>query len=214
MRTISVLCYSESGPDEAERLCLSAFKEATYFDRVEIVLLVDDEEMVPEYDYMTNITYRDFDNISFLYSEQPIRFSQALNEMACRCVGEVILIGSDTMSFETKGWDDILDEEMDEYPDEIVCVKIGNTPVITKKWHDILDRVVPRNIATHEDVMCYAWLFDVATRLHRLHEIDTIDIEREPILCDSKIKTVMNWFRTDSIREQEAEALREYLVDG
>jgi glycosyl transferase/beta-hydroxylase protein BlmF len=127
--------------------------------------------------------YEGFKNIKFIYGE-PKSVSISWNDMAEQCIGDVLIMGNDDLVYQTDGWDEKLDRELDQYRQDKVYVAWMNDgingekhcafPIVSREWYECLGRFTPGcfNFGYND-----TWIFDVGKMLDRCHYIPFIKAE-------------------------------------
>ncbi len=176
---ISILCPTWGRPSGAWELAESALAMAADSRRVEIWFYVDfdDPKMVQ---YLEQLHLGP--SLHVLVGE-PISVSKSWTILAEHCSGDVLVLGNDDVLYRTPGWDDILEEELQAFPDDIYCAwfddmingsKLCAFPMVSRKWFETLGYFTP---GTFEFIYNAAWIADIAEQLGRLHYIPRVVTE-------------------------------------
>ena len=110
--------------------------------------------------------------------------SKSWNIIAERCIGDVLIMGNDDLVYQTDGWDEKLDQELDKYRQDKGYVAWMNDgingekhcafPIVSREWYECLGRFTPG---------CFhfgyndTWIFDVGKMLDRTHFMPHIKAE-------------------------------------
>jgi len=127
--------------------------------------------------------YEGFKKIEFAFGN-PMSVSKSWNIIAERCVGDVLIMGNDDLVYQTDGWDEKLDQELDQYRADKVYVAWMNDgingekhcafPIVSREWYECLGRFTP---GTFHFGYNDTWIFEVGKMLERLHYIPHIKAE-------------------------------------
>ena len=184
---ISILTPTRNRPNNCERFIKSVYNSTRTKKNVEMLFYVDnDDPAINSYkslDWHSQKEYEGFKNIKFIYGE-PKSVSISWNDMAEQCIGDVLIMGNDDLVYQTDGWDEKLDRELDKYRQDKVYVAWMNDgingekhcafPIVSREWYECLGRFTPGcfNFGYND-----TWIFDVGKMLDRLHYIPFIKAE-------------------------------------
>jgi len=110
--------------------------------------------------------------------------SKSWNIIAERCIGDVLIMGNDDLVYQTDGWDEKLDQELNIYKDDNIYVAWMNDgingekhcafPIVSREWYECLGRFTPGcfNFGYND-----TWIFEVGKMLDRCHYIPFIKAE-------------------------------------
>ena len=183
----SILTPTRNRPNNCERFIKSVYNSARTRKNVEMIFYIDnDDPAITSYkslDWHAQKEYEGFKNIKFIYGE-PKSVSISWNDLAAECIGDVLIMGNDDLVYQTDGWDEKLDQELDTYKKDKVYVAWMDDglnqdrhcafPIVSREWYECLGRFTPG---------CFhfgyndTWIFDVGKMLDRLHYIPFIKAE-------------------------------------
>jgi hypothetical protein len=182
-QTISLLCPTRGRPEKALKFCRSVLETARRPQRVEILLYLDaDDPRRSQYLQLFRDRQSDFDRLwrcAFVIGEQ-MSISNAWNELAKRCRGNLLIMAADDQLYNDRGWDDRLDTETAKYPDEIFCMwfneghwqdRLCTFPIVSRKWCQTLGYFTTGLFECLYDDM---WIWEIAKRVGRTHYIGDI----------------------------------------
>ena len=183
----SILTPTRNRPNNCERFIKSVYNSTTTKKNVEMLFYVDnDDPAITSYkslDWHAQKEYGGFKNIKFIYGE-PKSVSISWNDLAAECIGDVLIMGNDDLVYQTDGWDEKLDQELNIYKDDNIYVAWMNDninfekhcafPIISRQWYECLGRFTPGcfNFGYND-----TWIFDVGKMLDRCHYIPFIKAE-------------------------------------
>ena len=93
---------------------------------------------------------------------------------------EVLIMGNDDLTYNTKNWDTLLESEIKKFSDQIYCMwfedKLKGSshcafPIISRKWYETLGYLTP---GIFHFFYNDTWIFDIAQRIKRTHFIPNI----------------------------------------
>ena len=238
---ISLLCPTRQRPNQALRLILTVLATADLPERVEVLFYIDADDPTRE-EYIKQFQSRasDLQRLSrclFIVGD-PIGISKAWNELAEKSQGDLLIMAADDQVYNTVGWDTLLDEEIQKYPDRIFCMwfneghwgeQLCTFPIVSRQWYSTLGYFTTGIFECLYDDL---WITDLAKRVDRLHYIPDIltehfhwsygkseidaTYERKQVDRDGKIKPPvkrdMNLFlRTGHYREADARKLAKVM---
>tara|TARA_Y100000592_G_C5419912_1_gene292634 strand:- start:19 stop:1086 length:1068 start_codon:yes stop_codon:yes gene_type:complete len=183
----SILTPTRNRPNNCERFIKSVYNSARTRKNVEMLFYVDnDDPAITSYkslDWHAQKEYEGFKNIKFIYGE-PKSVSISWNDLAEECIGDVLIMGNDDLVYQTDGWDEKLDQELNIYKDDNIYVAWMNDninfekhcafPIVSRQWYECLGRFTPGcfNFGYND-----TWIFDVGKMLDRCHYIPFIKAE-------------------------------------
>lgn len=187
-RKLSLLCPTRGRPQLFERLVRSIATTATDPSRVEILSYVDDDDD-EKYSYLVECKSLAQDTevsrlLNFdLIVDEPIRTPLINNILAERAQGDVLMIANDDQVFRSAGWDRRIDEEADQFPDDIYCMwfddgryreTVCTFPILSRIWIDTLGYI---ESPMFEHFNCDLWTWQIAVILGRDHYIGDVMVE-------------------------------------
>ena len=183
----SILTPTRNRPNNCERFIKSVYNSTRTRKNVEMLFYVDnDDPAITSYkslDWHAQKEYEGFKNIKFIYGE-PKSVSISWNDLATACIGDVLIMGNDDLVYQTDGWDEKLDQELNIYKDDNIYVAWMNDninfekhcafPIVSRQWYECLGRFTPGcfNFGYND-----TWIFDVGKMLDRCHYIPFIKAE-------------------------------------
>ena len=183
----SILTPTRNRPNNCERFIKSVYNSTRTRKNVEMLFYVDnDDPAITSYkslDWHAQKEYEGFKNIKFIYGE-PKSVSISWNDLAEECIGDVLIMGNDDLVYQTDGWDEKLDQELNIYKDDNIYVAWMNDninferhcafPIVSRQWYECLGRFTPGcfNFGYND-----TWIFDVGKMLDRCHYIPFIKAE-------------------------------------
>jgi len=183
----SILTPTRNRPANCERFIKSVYNSTKTRKNVEMLFYVDEDD--PAIDAYKSLhwhaqkEYEGFKKIEFVFGN-PMSVSKSWNIIAERCIGDVLIMGNDDLVYQTDGWDEKLDQELDQYRQDKVYVAWMNDgingerhcafPIVSREWYECLGRFTPGcfNFGYND-----TWIFEVGTMLERLHYIPFIKAE-------------------------------------
>jgi len=183
----SILTPTRNRPANCERFIKSVYNSTKTRKNVEMLFYVDEDDPAIEayksLHWHAQKEYEGFKKIEFVFGN-PMSVSKSWNIIAERCIGDVLIMGNDDLVYQTDGWDEKLDQELDQYRQDKVYVAWMNDgingerhcafPIVSREWYECLGRFTPGcfNFGYND-----TWIFEVGTMLERLHYIPFIKAE-------------------------------------
>jgi len=183
----SILTPTRNRPANCERFIKSVYSSTKTRKNVEMLFYVDEDDPAIEayksLHWHAQKEYEGFKKIEFVFGN-PMSVSKSWNILAERCEGDVLIMGNDDLVYQTDGWDEKLDQELDQYRADKVYVAWMNDgingekhcafPIVSREWYECLGRFTPGcfNFGYND-----TWIFEVGTMLERLHYIPFIHAE-------------------------------------
>tara|TARA_B100000085_G_scaffold273865_1_gene289821 strand:+ start:83 stop:1162 length:1080 start_codon:yes stop_codon:yes gene_type:complete len=183
----SILTPTRNRPNNCERFIKSVYNSARTKKNVEMLFYVDSDD--PAIDAYKSLhwhaqkEYEGFKKIEFVFGD-PMSVSVSWNIIAEKCIGDVLIMGNDDLVYQTDGWDEKLDQELDQYKQDKVYVAWMNDgingdrhcafPIVSREWYKCLGRFTP---GTFNFGYNDTWIFEVGKMLDRLHYIPFIKAE-------------------------------------
>lgn len=215
---ISILCPSRGRPDLAKKMIETAIAHSS--SPVEVLLyLNDDDPLLSEYQKLIDQKY---------YIVGPDRSpAYSWNLLAELSKGDILFLMGDDATFVTYGWDKIVENAFDQFPDKIACVypyvpgikKINNPHFcVHRNWIKALGYFVPPHF--------WHWYVDTWTRVLAKEIKRYVCLENFPlpIILDPMDDTVARkdrlclrerdhwiWEKTERHRTADVLALKEFI---
>lgn len=164
---ISLLLPSRGRPDNIERLAKSALDTAARPEEVELIVYIDnDDDSYNGREYPANV---------HIYKTERTVLSVYWNMAYAKARGDILMHCGDDIVFHTQGWDTIVEQEFDKYPDKIVLLygddgdpnqekNFGTHSFIHRKWAETVGYFVPPYFSSDFND---TWLNEVADNLGR-----------------------------------------------
>ena len=183
----SILTPTRNRPANCERFIKSVYNSTKTRKNVEMLFYVDEDDPAIEayksLHWHAQKEYEGFKKIEFVF-DNPMSVSKSWNIIAERCIGDVLIMGNDDLVYQTDGWDEKLDQELNIYKDDNIYVAWMNDninfekhcafPIVSRQWYECLGRFTPGcfNFGYND-----TWIFDVGKMLDRCHYIPFIKAE-------------------------------------
>lgn len=167
---ISILCPTRNRPHNITRLWQSIEDTADDIKDIEMILYIDDDDT--SYDELKLPK-----NIKIVKGPR-IVLSECWNRAYEKSKGDILFHCGDDIIMRTKGWDTIVKDTFNEYPDHIVFVygddggtatDFGTHGFIHRKWAETVGYFVPPYFSSDFND---TWLNDVAKIIRRHRRID------------------------------------------
>jgi hypothetical protein len=182
MKNIAILTPTRARPGRLDTFIESVYQTAANPERVFCWNYIDDDD--PRVKAYTDYADRQHDNSCNLISEKD-SVSVSWNTLALYAtskeltdnVADILVMGNDDLIYRTQGWDTIVEEESNKFPDEIYCMWMEDLingekhcafPIVSRKWYTTVGYFTPGvfNFGYND-----TWIFDVAKRVGRTHFI-------------------------------------------
>lgn len=172
---VSLLCPTRGRPQAFVAMVDSALTTAGDPDSVEVVAVVDsDDRELATYVFPTSaqVVNGDSRNMSDLW-----------NAGADVATADVMMLCADDLRFRSFGWDDLVLDEFERWPDRLVNVwgDDGNEngqrathPFLHRRWVDLFGRFTPPHFVAD---YCDLWLYEVAAACGRSRQLPGLFIE-------------------------------------
>ena len=224
---IAILCPTRNRPHNIRRMVTSAYKTATYPDKIEFCFYIDDDDVVSE----KAIKELDNKNVKYVRGER-ILFSTTWNKALTLTSASICMMGGDDLVFRTKGWDKQVTDVFDGSNDKILFVfgndgawedRLGTHGFVHRNWIDTIGYFTPPYFsAQYSDV----WLDNTALALgrrvylpdmfieHMHHGLgkseidDTYKEKKERSLRDNTLQTFID---TEPKRVEDKNKLQEFI---
>lgn len=151
-------------------MCDSAFRSAAGPAAVEVRAYVDDDDRSG----YERILYPGHGRRVVVKRGPRLTHSDYWNTLAKTADGDIFMLAGDDLRFETPGWDLVVEEEFERWPDRIVLVHgddggdhdqtVGTHPFLHRRWVDTVGYMTPPGFVSD---FTDAWLDEVATALGR-----------------------------------------------
>jgi glycosyltransferase involved in cell wall biosynthesis len=212
---ISILIPTMNRPENIKRIYKSAMATADP-DNIEFVIYIDEDD-------------RSYDGIEFKRLRKVIGPRIVLSEMWNKCyevaTGPIFMHCGDDIIFRTQGWDKIVEETFESFPDNIVFVfgndgsphngSFGTHGFIHKDWVDAVGYFVPPYFSSDFND---TWLNDVARMIGRHQHIPILtehmhpDLDKGPL--DITHKERIERHQKDNVGEIYTNKLPERQADA
>ena len=183
----SILTPTRNRPNNCERFIRSVYNATTSKQNVEMLFYVDnDDPAINAYKSLelhSKKEFEDFKNIKFIFGE-PQSVSISWNDLAEKCIGDVLIMGNDDLVYQTSSWDELLDVELKQFEkDEIYVAYMEDGingerhcafPIVSRVWYNCLGRFTPGifNFGYND-----TFIFEVGQMLNRTHFMPHIRAE-------------------------------------
>lgn len=177
MKKISILTPTRERVDICERMIQSVLDTVNHPERMELLFYVDDDDpQLQQYRIMFE-TQRAFIDVRH-FEDEPMSVSKSWNVIAEECTGDILKMGNDDIIYKTRGWDDILDEEVLNYPDDIYVMWFRDGtgphctfPIVSRKWYETLGYFTP---GIFKFIANDTWIQRIGKTVGRLHPIKNV----------------------------------------
>lgn len=176
---ITLVAPSRGRPVAFEQMVRSALDHAAHPEKVEVRARLDDDD--PELDHYLWLV-EDLPHCRAV-AAAPAVMSGLWNDGAAIATGDILMLAADDLRFRTRGWDAMVREEFERWPDRLVVVwgPDGNVngqrcthPFVHRRWVEVTGHFTPSIfVADYAD----HWIYDVACRVNRLAELPDLFIE-------------------------------------
>jgi len=178
---ISVLVPSRNRPYKIESLVESINSTATYFDLLEIILYIDNDDKESQYK-VKELEAKYGNKIRYIIGER-ILLSEMWNRCYTESNGEILMHCGDDIVFRTNNWDALIREEYAKSHDKILLVygrdgicnkKLSTHSFLHRNWVETLGYFVPPYFSSDwNDV----WLMELGNRINRCVYLENIYTE-------------------------------------
>ena len=230
---ISLLVPSRGRPTDHARMIESAIEHATYPRRIEVVTYLDDDDPQVGFYWRPNRSEYHGGALGKILKGKRILLSEAWNECFRASAGEIVMHCGDDIVFRTPGWDTIVRQTFQRFPDRIVLVHGDDMSVNTdalathgflhRRWIETVGYFLPPLFSCDwNDV----WLTEVADMIGRRVKVpvitehmhysfekrprDATDIEREERGREDGV--VELFLKTKKTRISDAAKLKEAMA--
>ena len=179
----SILTPTRNRPEKCERFVKSVKNTTKEHGRVELLFYVDnDDPSMGKYRKIEEVYTTDFLRIKMF--EGPAKsVSKSWNDIAKISNGDYLMMGNDDLTYETKGWDNKLEEHLSLLEDPYYMCWVNDNingnkhcafPIISREWYQTVDYFAPGVFHFgYNDT----WVFDIAKRVGRTKYFGDILIE-------------------------------------
>lgn len=178
-KIISICVATRKRPDMFKRMCESVLSLADNPDNIEFLICRDkDDDSIYEYPGNCKVFVDDRTAVDF-----------RLNEAWKSASGNIYGFNADDILFETKGWDTMVINKFNEYPDKIVYVYPNNhyarslfgiIGFVHKNWTDTVGYFIKPDFSRRAD----CWLNALSKNIGRKGYINSFGIKNINILDD------------------------------
>jgi SAM-dependent methyltransferase/glycosyltransferase involved in cell wall biosynthesis len=146
-RVLSLVIPTRGRPDQLRALFASIEAQTARLDRLEIVLVVDDDD--PSYETISLADVR----VERVVVPAGLRMGELNMAGYERCTGSYIMLLNDDVILRTRAWDERILEVFQSFPDGIVLVhvndgiygeKLCTFPFVSRKFCELADGICPR----------------------------------------------------------------------
>lgn len=193
---ISILCPSRGRPELASNMIKTAL--ATSSSKIEIKLYLNDDD--PQLD-----KYKELIDEKYYVVGPDQSPAYSWNLLAENARHDILFLVGDDVSFETLGWDNIIVNEFNKYPDKIACIypppeglskNKNNHFCLHKNWIKVLGYFVPPQF-WHWYVD--TWTAKIAKQLNRYIRVDSVKLGMIKRVKDETTRRVHRF----SLRERD-----------
>lgn len=180
---IAILTPSRARPGRLDSFIQSVYSTASDPSRVYCYNYIDSDD--PRVSAYNDYSKKQNQNSMNIIAE-PQSVSKSWNILAHAAMtfkaepADVLIMGNDDMIYRTQGWDNLLEKEIEKYPDQIYCMWFEDLingqnhcafPIVSRRWYETLGYFTPGifNFGYND-----TWIFDVAKRIGRTHFIPNI----------------------------------------
>jgi len=196
MNKISICVATRKRPDMFKKMCESVLSLADNPNEIEFLICRDkDDDSV--YEYLGNYKV-------FVDDRTSVDFR--LNEAWKSASGNIYGFNADDILFETKGWDSMVINKFNEYPDRIAYVYPNNhysrslfgiIGFVHKNWTDTVGYFIKPDFARRAD----CWLNDLSKIIGRKGHINSFGIKNIDIQDDEVHREYIEY--ADKTRNRE-----------
>ncbi len=179
--TLSLVCPSRYRPSQLLAMARSAYDTAGDPGHVELTVYVDDDDDWGAYRRALRAIEAALNLRPVLTIGPRCTLSDAWNRAAEKATGDVLMLCADDLIFRTPGWDVMVLDAFDAYPDRIALVygRDGVSdrpthPFIHRRWYEAVGRMTTPDFPAD---YCDTWLADVADLVGRRHFLPDVLIE-------------------------------------
>ncbi|MEC8881744.1 MAG: hypothetical protein VX737_00475 [Pseudomonadota bacterium] len=185
---ISILSPTRNRPVFVSQMMKSCISTASYPDKIEFVFYLDSDDLKSE-DSIRSTAYKlNIENNIVIVRGERIVLSQMWNVCWQNSNADIFMHGSDDIRFRTQGWDEIVLNEFEQYPDKIILLHgedgyapkdFGTHSFVHKNWTNTVGTFVPEYFSSdYNDT----WLNDVADIIGRNKRIEIYTEHLHPVV--------------------------------
>jgi hypothetical protein len=174
-KLISVLIPSRNRPQGLRELCDSLFNNANNPNQIEVIVYFDlDDSYIPEYvEYFNELTLKYTNPVKTIIGPKLV-LSDYPNKLLQIASSDIFMNLGDDMRCRAKGWDEIIIEAINEYPDKINFVyvddgywgpNLASHHIIHRNYVECLGYFYP---PFFDFGYSDAWMFQVAQKVGRI----------------------------------------------
>ena len=174
-KLISVLIPSSNRPQGLRELCDSLFNNANNPNQIEVIVYFDlDDSYIPEYvEYFNELTLKYTNPVKTIIGPKLV-LSDYPNKLLQIASSDIFMNLGDDMRCKAKGWDEIIIEAINEYPDKINFVyvddgywgpNLASHHIIHRNYVECLGYFYP---PFFDFGYSDAWMFQVAQKVGRI----------------------------------------------
>ena len=174
-KLISVLIPSRNRPQGLRELCDSLFNNANNPNQIEVIVYFDlDDSYIPEYvEYFNELTLKYTNPVKTIIGPKLV-LSDYPNKLLQIASSDIFMNLGDDMRCKAKGWDEIIIEAINEYPDKINFVyvddgywgpNLASHHIIHRNYVECLGYFYP---PFFDFGYSHAWMFQVAQKVGRI----------------------------------------------
>ena len=174
-KLISVLIPSRNRPQGLRELCDSLFNNANNPNQIEVIVYFDlDDSYIPEYvEYFNELTLKYTNPVKTIIGPKLV-LSDYPNKLLQIASSDIFMNLGDDMRCKAKGWDEIIIEAINEYPDKINFVyvddgywgpNLASHHIIHRNYVECLGYFYP---PFFDFGYSDAWMFQVAQKVGRI----------------------------------------------
>ena len=176
---IAILTCSRGRPKRLFNFLNSVHKLAYKPERIKSYNYIDSDDQSIEI-YKEVLKSRTNTSLFIGPSQSVSKSWNVIAEKAINEGADILITGNDDMLYRTIGWDNLLEREVNKYPDRIFCMWFEDLingpnhcafPIISKEWYGVLGYFFPGifNFGYND-----TWIYNIALLIKRAHFIPYI----------------------------------------